>query len=81
VILRFALGALLLASGAVGAAAQDTVHFRDPGPQGAPEPLVRALAGSYIVIRPTDPRALIARGARFSCSAAMPSSKGRFTAM
>jgi hypothetical protein len=65
VILRFALGALLLASGAVGAAAQDTVHFRDPGPQGAPEPLVRALAGSYIVIRPTDPRALIARGAPY----------------
>jgi hypothetical protein len=61
VIRCLALGALLLASGAIGAAAQDTVHFRDPGPKGAPEPLIRALAGSYVLIRPTDPRGVLSR--------------------
>jgi hypothetical protein len=58
-IRRFALGTLLVASGAVGAAAQDTIHLRDPGPGGGPPSLVQALASPYIVVRPADGPALL----------------------
>jgi hypothetical protein len=61
----FALGALLVASGAVGAAAQDTIHLRDPGPQGGPPSFVQALGSPYIVVRPADAPALIARNSPY----------------
>jgi hypothetical protein len=65
-IRRLALGALLVASGAVGAAAQDTIHLRDPGPRGGPPSLVQALGSPYIVIRPADAPALLSRNTPYS---------------
>ena len=61
-----ALGALLIASGAFGAAAQDTVHLRDAGPGGGPPSLVQALGSPYIVIRPADAPALLSRNTPYA---------------
>lgn len=65
-MIRLARVVLLVVSGAVGAAAQDTIHLRDPGPGGAPAPLLQALASSYIVIPPAGTRALLARDSTYA---------------
>jgi len=59
-----AAAVLLAASGAAVAAAQDSIHLRDPGPGGGPAFLTRALAGSYAVAAPADGRALLSREER-----------------
>jgi hypothetical protein len=61
-IRRLALGVLLVVSGAIGAAGQDVIQLRDPGPHGAPAALAQALSGPYVVVPPAADRALIARG-------------------
>ena len=64
-ISRLALAVLLVVGGAAGAAAQDTIQLRDPGPRGAPAALVQALASSYVVIPPAARQALLARDTTF----------------
>jgi hypothetical protein len=65
-IRRLALVVLLVAGGAVGAMAQDTIQLRDPGPSGAPAVLVQALASSYVVMSPAGTRALLARDTTYA---------------
>jgi hypothetical protein len=62
-IRRVALGVLLLVSGSIGAAGQDVIQLRDPGPHGGPSAVVQALAGQYMVVTPAADRALVARDA------------------
>lgn len=58
----------LLVSGAVHAAAQDTIHLRDPGPGGGPPSLVQALAGPHVVIPPATTPATLSRETTYSRS-------------
>jgi hypothetical protein len=62
-IRRLALGVLFVVSGAIGAAGQNVIQLRDPGPRGGPPALTQALSGPYVVVPPAADRALIARDA------------------
>lgn len=63
-IRALALGALLAASGALGARAQTPVHVADAGPALAERVIAAALDGPHDVIGPDSTQALIARGAQ-----------------